>query len=136
MMDSNPNLTCARRILVIDDDASLREALRAFFQQAGFEVHPAHDGPSGLAAFNAEHFDLICVDFRMPGMTGLEVAAAVRRVAPVIPIILITGDPYGLEPEALAGARISRVLVKPFTLDELRSCLDLMMVSMPTRYAA
>lgn len=124
------------RILVIDDDPLLREFLVDFLQGAGFEVRPAPDGPTALSFFSAERFDLIFTDFRMPGMTGLEVAAAVRKTNPIIPIILVTGEVAVLEPKALVQAGISRMLPKPFTLDEVRSCLDLVRAFIPHRRVA
>jgi DNA-binding response OmpR family regulator len=74
-----------------DDDPAVRQLLTVFLEARDFEVRTALDGPAGLAAFNAEPFDLIVVDFQRPGMTGLEMAAEVRRTAPQIPIVLITG---------------------------------------------
>lgn len=136
-MGSNQELKESRgRILVADDDPLIRELLVHFLQGAGFEVRPTPDGPTALATFSAEHFDLIFTDFHMPGMTGLEVAAAVRKTNSIIPIILVTGEVFVPEPKALVQAGISRMLSKPFRLDDVRSCLDLMKVFTPHRRVA
>lgn len=117
---STQDLKDARqKVLVVDDDPSFRTLLAVFLEQVGFEVRTAPDGQAGLDALGECHFDIIFSDFRMPGMTGLEMAAFVRRTDPAIPIILVTGEPTALEAKAVAQAGITRVLLKPFTTSEL-----------------
>ena len=121
------------RILVVDDDPNVVGVLKYVLQQQGFEVHGAPDGLSALAAFRGGRFDMIFTDFSMPRMTGLELAALVRKLDPDIPIILITGHAHALDPEAVARAGLSRVLAKPFQLDELLACLSLLTASQSTQ---
>jgi two-component system capsular synthesis sensor histidine kinase RcsC len=97
----------------------LRELLTDYLEQVGFEVRTAPDGRAGLHALDECHFDLILTDYRMPTMTGLEMAACIRRSDAVTPIILITGDLYTLDPEVIAQAGITRVLPKPLQMNEL-----------------
>jgi CheY-like chemotaxis protein len=108
-----------QKILVVDDDGMLRELLATYLERVGFEVHTAPDGRAGLTACGESHFDLILTDYRMPAMTGLEMAACIRRSDAVTPIILITGDSYTLDPEVVAQAGITRVLPKPIQIHEL-----------------
>lgn len=108
-----------QKILIVDDDPSLRELLQVFLEQVGFEVRTAPDGQTGLDALGESHFDVILTDYRMPAMTGLEMAAFIRRSDTVTPIILITGDSYALDPEIVARAGITQVLPKPLKLNEL-----------------
>ena len=108
-----------QKILVVDDDPSLRELLAEFLERGGFEVRTAQDGRAGLNALDRCHFDLILTDYRMPAMTGIEMAAVIRRSDTVTPIILITGDFYELDLEMVARAGITRVLPKPIKLNEL-----------------
>jgi CheY-like chemotaxis protein len=108
-----------QKVLVVDDDPLLRELLANFLEQLGFEVRTAQDGHAGLNALNTCHFDIILSDFRMPGMSGLEMATIIRQTNPAIPIFLITGDAYTLETEAVVRAGITRVLPKPLKLNEL-----------------
>ncbi len=113
------------RVLVVDDDPSVRALLADLLEQAGFEVRVTPDGPTALAAFHRDRFDVIFVDLHMPGMTGLEMAAAVRRTNSLIPIILVTGAAHSLEAVAVAQAGINGMLPKPFAPHDLVTCLRL-----------
>jgi DNA-binding response OmpR family regulator len=105
------------RVLVIDDDPAVRAFLTEFLEQQAFEVRTAQDGMQALSIFRAEPFDLILVDFQMPGMSGLEVATEVRTTHPHIPIALITGTVKTLNTGRVACAGITRVFQKPFELE-------------------
>lgn len=117
-----------QKVLVVDDDCMLRELLTDYLEQVGFEVRTAPDGRAGLHALGECHFDLILTDYRMPTMTGLEMAAYIRRSDAVTPIILITGDLYTLDPEVIAQAGITRVLPKPLQMNELLNKCSLVAV--------
>jgi len=108
-----------RKVLVVDDDPLLREFMTELLETVSYDVWTAQDGLAGLDALYNGPFDLILVDYRMPKMTGLEMAAFMRRSDTVAPIILITGDFYALDPEIVARAGITRMLSKPFKIDEL-----------------
>lgn len=126
MMSSAQELNIPQgRILVVDDDPSVRAVLTYLFEQVGLEVRVAPDGPTALAVFHGDPFEVVFVNLCMPGMTGLEVAAAMRRTDPAIPIILVTGLASTLEAGAIAQAGVSRVLPKPFGLDDITACLNL-----------
>ena len=79
----------AERILVIEDDQSIRETLRYQLVAAGFGVEEAADGPAGLRAARAGRADLVLLDLMLPGMSGVEVCRALRRSSS-IPIIMVT----------------------------------------------
>jgi CheY-like chemotaxis protein len=108
-------------ILVVDDDAAVRAVLAEFLEQQHFEVHTAEDGEQALRLFRTVLFDVIFVDFQMPGMTGLEMTAAVRRTHPHIPIALATGTANSLDMDMVTRAGITRVFQKPFDLETLSS---------------
>jgi two-component system phosphate regulon response regulator OmpR len=110
-----------RRVLVIDDDPAVRAFLAEFLEQQNFVVRTAQDGVQGLAIFGAESFELVLVDFQMPGMTGLEVAAEMRQTHPRLPLALITGTANALTTETIARAGITRMFQKPFDLEALTS---------------
>lgn len=120
-----------RRVLVVDDDPGVRAALTYLLEQWDVEVLAVQDGHTALAVFTVQRFDLIFVDLYMPGMTGLEMAALVRRLDPTIPIILITGWTSTLETVAVAAAGITHVLPKPLPIDELATCLRWMSSARP-----
>lgn len=108
-----------QKVLVVDDDCTLRELLATYLERVGFEVRTAPDGRAGLNAFGECRFDLILTDYRMPAMNGLEMAASIRRSDTVTPIILITGDSSILDPNVVAQAGITRMLSKPLDVHEL-----------------
>lgn len=107
-----------QKVLVVDDDPTFRELLTNLLETAGCRVWTAQDGLAGLAALYNGPFDLILVDYRMPGMTGLDVTAYIRRSDTVTPIILITGDYYTLDPEIVTQAGVTKVLPKPLNINE------------------
>lgn len=81
------------KILIIDDEASLRQTLARILQQAGFEVTSAENGEQGLAFLQQNPFDLIFMDIRMPGLAGLEVLERIRASHPGLPVVLFTAQP-------------------------------------------
>ena len=80
-----------RRILLVDDDARVREMLRDVIVSFGYDVEVAEDGRAGLAKFVLHPVDAVVTDHMMPGMTGIELAAHVRVVRPAVPVVLLTG---------------------------------------------
>ncbi len=107
------------RILVVDDEPAQRELVAGFLQKQGCEVALAGDGHEALARFKAEPFDLVLTDQRMPGLSGLELLAALRRVTPEVAVIVMTA--YGTIETAVAAIKAGAAdyLPKPLNLDEL-----------------
>src|SRR5690349_295014 len=83
------------RILVIDDDETVREATASFLESEEFEVVAVPDGSSGIEAIKKGSFDLVVVDVFMPGMDGLETTRAIRQLDPVLPVIAVSGFMLG-----------------------------------------
>jgi two-component system, response regulator, stage 0 sporulation protein F len=129
--DPQPEPSRAPRILVADDQSEMRTLIRKMLVRRGYEVLEAADGPDlvrvlvdGLTEDESRAPDLIITDVRMPGFTGLEVLARLRRERWTTPVILITafGDAQ-LHREALRlGATC--VLNKPFDMDELKGAVE------------
>lgn len=113
-----------RHVLVADDDPSIRTFLLDYLEQAGFTVRTVGDGMAALDLFSTEPFDIVLLDFQMPGLTGLETAAAIRRKHLTVPIALITGVMYTLDPQLVSQAGVTRTFQKPFDLDDLRTWLE------------
>ncbi|HXD09059.1 MAG TPA: response regulator transcription factor [Anaerolineales bacterium] len=80
-------------ILIIDDEASLRQTMARILQRAGYEVTTASNGKDGLALVSEHPFDLLYLDIRMPDMSGLELLKTIHIKYPDLPIILFTAQP-------------------------------------------
>jgi len=80
-------------ILIIDDEASLRQTLARILQRAGFEVTTAANGKDGLALVHEHPFDLLYLDIRMPDVSGLELLKNIHTKFPDLPVILFTAQP-------------------------------------------
>ncbi len=80
------------RILAADDDPTMGVMFRAVLGAPAFELHYVADGQAAMQAYLAEGpFELVVLDVEMPGMSGLQVAASIRRSQPALPIVLLTG---------------------------------------------
>ena len=80
-------------ILIIDDEASLRQTLARILQRAGHEVTTASTGTEGLTLLAAQTFDLLYLDIRMPDISGLELLKTIQEKYPDLPVILFTAQP-------------------------------------------
>jgi PAS domain S-box-containing protein len=110
------------RVLVVDDDATVRRFLVESLHALGYSVAEAADGPAGLRTLEGEAPDLLLVDYAMPGMTGAEVARAAREARPLLPVIFATGYSDTAAIEQVAGPAPT-VLRKPFRVEELRAAM-------------
>ena len=107
------------RILIADDEDSLRWVLDKGLRQAGYEVTAVKDGESALRAFEAEPFDLVFLDVRMPGMDGLTALGRLRALSPAAHVIVMTA--HGTMETAIQAMQRGAYdyLAKPFDLDEV-----------------
>ncbi len=107
------------RVLVIDDDASLRFTLEAVLSDAGLIVEACDSGPSGLAAFDARGADVVLTDLAMPDMDGMQVLERMRASDPSVPVLMLTA--HGSERVAVAAMKAGAFdyIPKPFDPDEL-----------------
>lgn len=81
-----------RRVLVCDDEPHIREPVAIFLRQNGFEVDTAVDGKDGLSKFEKRDYFLVITDINMPGMTGLELLGAVKKLKKDVDVVMITGN--------------------------------------------
>lgn len=105
-----------QRVLVVDDEADIRESLKELFDGAlnGVEVVTADSGAAGLEVLRREAVDLIVTDYKMPGMNGLEFLAEARKVAPGSPRVLVTAFPdLDLAIRAINEESIENFFTKP-----------------------
>jgi len=84
-----------QRVLVIDDEKSVCDAVAVLLKKDGYRAVPAECGRDGVRAIAAFAFDVVIVDIFMPGMDGLETIKVIREEAPEVPIIAMSGYAYG-----------------------------------------
>jgi signal transduction histidine kinase len=108
-------------ILVVDDEAGLGEALKLSLEMSGYRVVFSASPRAALEIFRESHFDLVITDLRMPGMTGWELAAEIKRLSPGTPIIAMTGWPVDLIRDGERGALMEAIIQKPYRVNELRA---------------
>jgi DNA-binding response OmpR family regulator len=108
----------AGRVLVVDDDETVRDVVRRYLEVAGFTVDVAGDGAAGLTLFAEREPDLVVLDVMMPGINGLEVCRRLRQVSQV-PIVMLTA--LGEEENRIAGLQLGAddYVTKPFSPKEL-----------------
>lgn len=113
------------RILIVDDETNIRTMIRLALQHVGHETDTASDGAEGLRKFgDGAQWDLVLVDQRMPGMTGIEVQRAIRKRAPKAKLIMVTAfGTIDLAAEAIQAGAMD-FLRKPFTADTLRGAVQ------------
>jgi DNA-binding NtrC family response regulator len=106
-------------ILVVDDEAEIREGLETLLTSEGFDVTPAETGEAGLARLEDQPFDLLLLDVSLPDRNGLELLKEIRRRDPLLSVILITA--YGSIDMARAAFKngAQDYITKPWSNDEL-----------------
>ena len=108
------------RILVVDDEPSVGNAVRLLLKIDGHEVEATNSGKEALARFKPGRFDLVFTDFTMPGMNGNQLAAAIKADAPGQHVVMITAHAGALPP----SPDVDFVLGKPFRLAHLREAIS------------
>jgi CheY-like chemotaxis protein len=107
------------RILVIDDEDSIREILSEILRVQGHQVVIASDGEEGIERFKNEPFDLVFTDLGMPKISGWEVGKTIKGMNPKVPIVMITGWGMELNREKMSESGIDLVVSKPFQFDQV-----------------
>src|SRR5512146_2101420 len=107
-----------RRVLLVEDEKAIRDAIEAYLEREGFWVTPVGDGESAVEAAEKHAFDLVVLDLMLPKLSGEAVARKLRDSSDV-PIIMLTAK--GAEEERVAGLEMGAddYLVKPFSPREL-----------------
>jgi len=124
-MDSTaPRPENERHVLVVDDEPHIREPLAMFLRKQGFDVLTASDGTDAAAKFATRPFFLVISDVHMPGMSGLDLLATVRRRSPDVDVVMMTGD-RDLD-QAIESIRFGAYdyFKKPFDLEDVRLTVD------------
>jgi two-component system, OmpR family, alkaline phosphatase synthesis response regulator PhoP len=115
------------RILLVEDEQSLREALKINLELEGYQVETAVTGTKAVAMFNAEHFDLIILDIMLPEMDGIAVCESIRLKNDRIPILFLSAK--NTPADRVAGLKKGGddYLTKPFNLEELLLRVNLLL---------
>ena len=110
--------TETRRILLVEDEKSIRDAVSAYLEREGYWVTPASDGQLALDAFHSHKFDVVILDLMLPKITGEQVCREIRNTSDV-PIIMLTAK--GELDDRIAGLELGAddYLIKPFSPREL-----------------
>ena len=112
------------KILVIDDEPTLRDALQVALTHTGYEVFACRTGEEGLDLFTRENPDLILLDHWLPGINGDEVLRRIRNLSPEIPVIIMTAQGSIELAVQLMKLGAFDFLVKPFELDQIEALVQ------------
>jgi len=109
------------RVLVVDDEASIRDLLSKTLALAEYDIDTAPDGRTAVGRLRAGQYDLLITDLKMPGMDGLTLIREARQLAPTLPIVIITA--YSTETSAIEAINlgVSGYLTKPFRITKILS---------------
>ncbi len=113
----------AKRILVVDDEPFVCDAVRMMLAFDGHEVETANSGRDALALFEKGKFDVVITDFAMPIMKGDELAAAIKARVPDQPIVMITAYAEMLQASGNPLTGVDFMISKPFLLENLREAI-------------
>jgi two-component system chemotaxis response regulator CheY len=111
----------AKRVLAVDDSATMRQLLKLTLSRSGYEVVEAEDGAKALQKASAEIFDLVLSDINMPVMNGIELLRSLRKLAQYrfTPIVLVTTESQLEKKQEGKAAGATGWIVKPFEPEQL-----------------
>lgn len=112
-----------KKILVVDDEPFVCDAVKMMLTFDGHEVQTANSGKEALTTLDKGSFDLVITDFAMPAMKGDELSAAIKSKWPGQPVIMITAYAEMLQSSGNKLAGVDRLISKPFLLEELREAI-------------
>ena len=115
--------TQAKRILVVDDEAFVCDAVKMMLVFDGHKVETAHSGQEALQVFKKGRFDVVITDYSMPNMKGDELAATIKARVPDQPIVMITAYAEMLQSSVNPLVGVDFVISKPFQLENLRAAI-------------
>lgn len=112
------------RILIVDDDPSNCKVISKLLSLRGYQVDTAYDGPSALDLVDRRSYGLALIDYRMPGMNGVELYRRIRQVRPGMVGVFLTGYPTIDTVFPAIEAGVQRVLAKPAVTEELFAVVE------------
>ena len=115
----------AGKVLLVEDEPNIAEAIRFLLLRDGWEVELLSDGALALAEVRAMRPDLVILDLMLPGSSGIEILTALRADAATValPVMMLTAKGQGRDREAAERAGVSRFMTKPFSNAEMREAV-------------
>ena len=113
-----------RKILIVDDAGPVVVLCVNVLQSLGYAVKGASSGEAAVDILRKERFDMMVLDYKMPGLTGFEVFAQARALHPGLAVVLVTGHGTTEVVDEANRLGFAAILLKPFTSDELRSTVE------------
>jgi two-component system, OmpR family, response regulator len=107
------------RVLLVEDDDDNRELMAEVLEAAGYAVTTAASGDEGLVTLGRGGVDIVVTDVGMPGLGGLELARAAKKIAPHVPVVVVTGWAERDDIAQAEGRDVAAVLIKPVDPDTL-----------------
>ncbi len=121
------NTTRPRRILLVEDDRDLTEVVTLHLQSEGYEAVSVHDGRAGVQAFQQGEWDMVLLDWMLPGISGMDVLRTIREKNRQIPVLMLTAR--GEETDKVLGLELGcdDYMTKPFSLRELTARMKVLL---------
>jgi excisionase family DNA binding protein len=116
---SMPMRSGHQRVLVVDDEASIRDLLSKTLALAEYEVDTAVDGANALDRMRVFAYDLLIADLRMPDMDGLTLIRLAKRIRPEMPVVIVTGFPSESSAIEAVNLGVTGYLTKPFRVPQV-----------------
>jgi CheY-like chemotaxis protein len=113
-----------RRILVVEDDDTIRELVNVVVRRCGYLATTVANGGEAIAAIGRESFCAVLLDLMMPEISGYDVIMHIRQSALSLPVIVITAAVRTLDHAMLDPAIVRQVVTKPFDIDQITSALE------------
>jgi CheY-like chemotaxis protein len=121
-----------RRLLCVDDDSTFRQFYKNLLGSYGYEVMVAANGRQALKLFLSRKVDAVLTDFEMPGMTGAELAARLKRLRPELPVLLLSGSKAAQDGAARA---VDAALIKGSSATKLVDQIESLLAKYQSRPA-
>jgi DNA-binding response OmpR family regulator len=118
-----------KRVLITDDDGSIRESLKRLLEENGYDVMVAEDGERALALTEAERVDLMLLDLEMPRRDGWDVLESLSERKPVMPVVVITGLADQMDTRTIPG--LGMLLEKPVEVPALLNAIEKLLAASP-----